>query len=158
MMKKILLMAIVTLLIIFAGCDTMPAASPEPAAEPAPVVTPPPPPPAPEAPVREGLILDGAENHRVSRGDTLSTIAARRYGQANMYYFPLIRLANASVVSNPDVIEPGTNLVIPNLQQNLNNPGSRTMLKTEMLSTAVHYERLGRRNAAAEIRNLANRL
>jgi len=104
------------------------------------------------------LILEGAVNHTTASGDTLAEIAASRYGQANMYYFPLIRLANANVISDPDVIEPGTNLVVPNLQRNLDNPGARAAIRADMLSIAQQYERQSKPNAAATLRSMANRL
>ena len=140
-------------------------AAPEPEPQPV-VVTPPPPvvvtPPPPAAvtppPAQEELILQGASRHNIIWRDSLSQIAARVYGAENMYYFPLIRLANANVVSDPDMIMPDVVLVIPDLQANLNDPGARALLKTEMLSMVVHYQRRNMLRAAAEIRNLADRL
>jgi len=105
-----------------------------------------------------GLVMDGSANYTVVSGDTLAEIAASRYGATNMYYFPLIRLANAGIVTDPDVIEVGTRLVIPNLQRNLDNAGSRALLRTDMLSVANQYERQGKPEATARLRNLANRL
>jgi len=91
-----------------------------------------------KAPVSTGdIILDGATNYTVVRGDSLSKIAAARYG--NMWYFPLIRLANASVVTNPDLIEVGTTLVIPNLQRNLDNPGAKKALENETRAISDWY-------------------
>jgi hypothetical protein len=116
-----------------------------PAAEPQPAYT-------------EGIILDGAGNYTVVQGDTLADIAARQYGGGNAYYFPLIRLANAGVVSDPDVIEVGTNLVIPNLQPNINSDGAKTAMRSDMLSIAQQYDRQEKPNAAATLRNLAARL
>jgi len=151
--------------------------SPEPAVvtpppEPAPAaVTPPPepqrvataaPPPEPATvvvtPAKEELILQGASRHNIIWRDSLSQIAAREYGEENMYYFPLIRLANANVVSDPDRIMPNVVLVIPDLQANLDDPGARALLKAEMLSMSVHYQRRNMPRAAAEIRNLADKL
>ena len=168
-MKKCLFVIFVfACLFIVAGCATPP---PEPAPEPAPVTTPPPPSPPPQsvtvsppaqppapAPVVEELVLQGASRHTIVYTDTLSLLAARVYGESNMFYFPLIRLANANVVTNPDFIFPGTVLVIPDLQANLNSAGARILLKAEMLSAAVHYERLNQPRAASELRNLANGL
>jgi hypothetical protein len=164
MRKYFIVIIIVACFIAISGCAGAPEPTPAPAPAPAPVATPAPTPaatPAPVAtaePVREGIILEGAVNHTVAQGDTLSLIAARRYGQANMYYFPLIRLANSNVVSNPDVIEARTVLVIPDLQRNLNSAGSRAMMRADMLSAAQHYDRQGRPVAAAELRRLAGNL
>jgi hypothetical protein len=131
-----------------AGCVGDP--HPEPPAPPPPAVTPP--------PVDGGIVLDGAANYTTVEGDTLADIAARRYGGSNMYYFPLIRLANARVVSDPDVIEKGTSLAIPDLQKNLNSPGAKALIKADMLAVAAQYDRQSKPNAAATLRNLAGKL
>ena len=132
-------------IMVFATCGSAPAPKSEPA-------------PAPTAQQPEGLDLSGAANYTVVRGDTLAEIAASRYGGSNMYYFPLIRLANAGVVSDPDEIEVGTNLVIPDLQRNLNNSSAKDLIKNDMLAVAGQYDRQSKPNAAATLRNLANRL
>jgi nucleoid-associated protein YgaU len=51
--------------------------------------------------------------HTVARNESLSKIAIRYYGDAMKYN--TIFQANAEVLSNPDVIQPGQELVIPNL-------------------------------------------
>ena len=143
---------IITLsILVFAACGgTPPAPKTEQAAkstsEPAPVVG-------------DGkLDLTGATNYTVVRGDTLSEIAAKKYGGSNMYFFPLIRLANASVVQDPDVIEVGTNLVVPDLQRNLDNVSANALVRVDMLKAADQYDRQGKPAAAQELRNLATRL
>ncbi|MCL2213638.1 MAG: hypothetical protein FWC06_00370 [Treponema sp.] len=114
--------------------------------------------PAPTpVPVRQEIVLTGASYHMTVNGDMLHLIAATAYGDENMYYFPLIRLANPAIV-NPDIIEIGVNLVIPDLQANLNNEGARTLLKADMLSIATYYEGLNRPIAVARLRELANQL
>lgn len=118
----------------------------------------PPPEPAPVKEQPKGLVLDGAANYTVVRGDTLADIAASKYGGSNMYFFPLIRLANAGVVPDPDVIEVGTTLVIPNLQRNLDNPAANGLVRVDMLAIADRYERQSKPNAAATLRNLATRI
>ena len=133
--------------LVVAGCAT-PAPKPAAAA----------PTKAPAAETPQGLVLDGAANYTTVKGDTLADIAASRYGGSNMYFFPLIRLANASVVPNPDEIEIGTNLVIPNLQRNLDNVGANALIRVDMLAIAGQYERQGKPNAAQTLRNLATRL
>ena len=147
MNKKVVfgLLIIALSFLVIAGCATSPA--PEPAPEPA---------PAPTRP--DGLILDGAGNYTVVRGDTLADIAARRYGESNMYYFPLIRLANANVVSDPDVIEVETVLVIPDLQRNLNDAGAARLVRADILAVAGQYDRQSKPNAAERLRNLASRI
>jgi len=112
----------------------------------------------PPAPQSKDLILDNATNYVVVRGDTLSGIAAVKYGGSNMFFFPLIRLGNAGVVSNPDVIEVGTSLVIPDLQRNLNSAEAKALIRSDMLAIAQQYDRQDKPTAAATIRNLASRL
>ena len=87
-----------------------PEAAPEPAAEaapaaeeapaPEPAEQPAPPPPAPEPEVR---------TYTVESGDTLWAISERFYGDGSRYQ----QIADASGISNPDLIQPGQVLTIP---------------------------------------------
>jgi nucleoid-associated protein YgaU len=70
--------------------------APAPAEEPAPPPPPPPPPPAPRT-------------YTVVSGDTLWAIAERFYGDGNKYP----QIAEASGISNPDLIHPGQVVTIP---------------------------------------------
>ena len=54
-----------------------------------------------------------AQYHDVVRGDTLSAIAKKYYGDANKY--PVIFEANKPILSHPDKIYPGQKLRIPAL-------------------------------------------
>ncbi len=56
---------------------------------------------------------DGMVFYPVEKGDTLSAIAKRLYGNANLY--PRIFEANKPMLSNPDKIYPGQLLRIPPL-------------------------------------------
>jgi hypothetical protein len=78
--------------------EVAPAAveEPAPAPEEAPAPPPPPPPPAPRT-------------YTVESGDTLWAISERFYGDGNRYQ----EIANASGISNPDLINPGQVLTIP---------------------------------------------
>lgn len=49
------------------------------------------------------------QTYVVERGDTLSAIAKRFYGNAHDYH----RIAEANGIANPDLIHPGQQLVIP---------------------------------------------
>ncbi|MDR2629355.1 MAG: LysM peptidoglycan-binding domain-containing protein [Spirochaetaceae bacterium] len=127
-----------------------PVSTPEPAPkpatnpEPAPVVennAPQPSTPVPKDPPRSSaLILEGARQHRVVWGDTLSSLAKRYYGPSNGYYFPVIMLASSGVVSNPDVLIPGMSLTIPDLNKNLADPQARSSIKAYIKDTARLYE------------------
>ncbi|MDR2313299.1 MAG: LysM peptidoglycan-binding domain-containing protein [Spirochaetaceae bacterium] len=114
--------------------------------------------PAPAAAPREGIILDGATNYIVVKGDTLAEIAASKYGTGNRYFFPLIHLANPALVKNPDLIEVGDSLTIPNLQRNLNDAGAKAAIRDAMLATATQYERQSKPRAAAILKSLASGL
>jgi nucleoid-associated protein YgaU len=52
-----------------------------------------------------------AQYHVVAKGDTLSKIAARYYGDATLY--PKIVEANRNLIKNPDLIQIGWKLRIP---------------------------------------------
>ncbi|MCL2801614.1 MAG: LysM peptidoglycan-binding domain-containing protein [Treponema sp.] len=134
------------------------AGPPLPASAPVAATPTPAPTPTPAAAPTQGIVLEGARNYTVQSGDTLSSIAARIYGESNMFYFPLIRLANSSVVTDPDRIEPGTVLVIPNLPPNLNSDGAKAQMRADMLNTAARYDRQNMPQSAAELRRLAGRL
>jgi LysM domain-containing protein len=81
--------------------EVVPAAAeePAPAPEPEPAPAPPPPPPPPPAP----------RTYTVVSGDTLWAIAERFYGDGSKYQV----IADASGISNPDLIHPGQELTIP---------------------------------------------
>ncbi|WP_298765452.1 LysM peptidoglycan-binding domain-containing protein [uncultured Polaribacter sp.] len=51
--------------------------------------------------------------HTVAKGETLGKIAKQYYGQPMKY--TAIFEANTAILKNPDVIQPGQELVIPNL-------------------------------------------
>jgi nucleoid-associated protein YgaU len=55
-----------------------------------------------------------AQYHTVVKGDTLSAIAKKAYGDANKY--PVIFEANKPMLKDPDEIYPGQTLRIPPLQ------------------------------------------
>jgi nucleoid-associated protein YgaU len=79
--------------------EAAPAAVEEPVAAPEPEAAPAPPPPPPPAP----------RTYTVVSGDTLWAISERFYGDASKYQV----IADASGVSNPDLIHPGQVLTIP---------------------------------------------
>jgi len=69
--------------------------------------TEPPAAPKPAAPAENPY----TQTYVVQKGDTLSKIAADRYGDARLY--TKIFEANRDVLSNPDKIKPGQKLRIP---------------------------------------------
>jgi len=116
---------------------------------------------------RPRLDLTGAREHTVVAGDTLSGIARQFFGALtnvgdagpqNGFYFPVIMMASDTHIVDPDMIEPGMRLTIPDLRRNLDNPVARQAIRDSLLEIAYVY---GRRNRPVEeegLRRLANSL
>ncbi|MDR1024363.1 MAG: LysM peptidoglycan-binding domain-containing protein [Treponema sp.] len=88
------------------------------------------------------IILTGAKEYTVVKGDTLSKIARDNYGPApNAYCFPLIIAASkeSANIFDPDEIEVGMKLIIPDLQENLNDAKARDNLKNLIWDVADFY-------------------
>jgi LysM repeat protein len=114
------------------------------------------------------LDLSDAQIYTVVSGDVLNQITRRFYGDLtdvgnagsrNGFYFPIIMLAssNAGIV-DPDKIEPGMKLTIPNLQKNLANSGSRKAIKDCLNDIAYVYNRRGDSANEKGLVDLANSL
>lgn len=148
-----LIFALLTALSVF-GCASSaptPEAAPEPVSalepDPAPDLaageeTPVEPLPAPRWEYFHGLILEGAKPYTVVKGDTLSDIAKKKWdaGQ-NPYFFPVLALTAENIISDPDVIKPGTKLAIPDLKVNLEDPEARAKIKICLKEAAAFYAR-----------------
>ena len=144
-----------------------PPVSSEPPAPPATTVPALPPPPTP-APVPapavqevyeyhvDGLILDGAITYIVRSGDTLAQIARTFYNSG--IFYPIILLASGDVVTDPDRIVPGMELIVPDLQRNLNDSEARAIIRNFLLDVAAIEENRNRHQTASSIRALANSL
>ena len=155
----IALLAVIVLSIAACG-SSAPAPAPAPTQnttpEPAPAPPPPaPPPPAPAVQRYQDIIIDGAQNHTVVSKDTLSDLSRHFY--KNGYYFPLIMLASRDV-EDPDKIEPGMTLVIPNLQRNLDDATARAKIKSFLREISVLNNNRGRPLDAEGLRELSNSL
>jgi hypothetical protein len=100
----------------------------------------------------DDLILDGAQSRTVVSGETLSGISRNVYN--NGFYFPLIMLASKDVVSDPDKIEPGMKLTIPDLQKNLDDPKARSSLKAYLKEVATIEDKRKRPEDAKGLRLL----
>ena len=105
---------------------------------------------------RKDLILDGAEKTTVAAGDTLSAISRDKYDDGR--YFPVIMLASSEVVLDPDKIEPGMELTIPDLQKNLDDPKSKKNIKNFLGEIAKLYDDRDRKTDADALRELADTL
>ncbi|GHU58223.1 hypothetical protein FACS189444_1560 [Spirochaetia bacterium] len=106
------------------------------------------------------LILDGAGTYRVVRGDTLGGIARTNYQGKNGYFYPLIMLASSDnvQVQDPDLIEPGMELTIPNLQKNLDEPSAKSALKAFLAEVAKIYEQKEKYNDRDALQALSDSL
>jgi hypothetical protein len=105
---------------------------------------------------KDDIILEGAASYSVKSGDTLSAISRGQYN--NGFYFPLIMLASSDVVLDPDKIEPGMKLTVPDLQRNLNNAGAKNSLKKFLVEIADVYDRRNRPQDASGLRDLSRSL
>ena len=74
-----------------------------------------------------GLDLTGAGSYTVKGGDTLSAISRNAYNDG--FYYPIIMLASRGVVENPDKIQPGMELTLPDLERNKASAKSRKSMK-----------------------------
>ena len=86
------------------------------------------------------LVLDGAEEYTVATGDTLTSIAKKSYGEDNGYYFPLILLASRDAVQDPELIQPGTKLLIPSFDANIKDKAVAKKLSPFFKDIAGVYE------------------
>ncbi|MCL2806262.1 MAG: LysM peptidoglycan-binding domain-containing protein [Treponema sp.] len=103
-----------------------------------------------------GLILAGSTTYTVRSGDTLAGISRQVY--PNGYYYPVIMLASKNVILDPDKIQPGMQLTVPNLQVNLNNPDGKKAVKGVILDLSRVENGRGRKETAKGMRDLANSL
>jgi LysM repeat protein len=113
------------------------------------------------------LNLAGAQQHTVVAGETLSTIARNFFGgltnvgdagPRNGFFFPVIMTASDIVIPNPDLIQPGMVLTVPNLRLNLDNPASRQAVINSLLEVADFYPVRNRPLKEEGLRRLANSL
>jgi len=102
------------------------------------------------------LILEDADTYTVVSGDTLSAISRNKYD--NGFYFPVIMLASKDVVVDPDKIEPGMELTIPDLQKNLDDPKAKANIKSFLTEVAGIEDTRKRAETADGLRKLASSL
>ncbi|MDR2617429.1 MAG: LysM peptidoglycan-binding domain-containing protein, partial [Treponema sp.] len=116
---------------------------------------------------RSLLIFEGAQDYTVVAKDTLSDITRRYYGSLtgvgeagpnNGFYFPLIMMASDSNIVDPDLIEPGMELRIVDLEKNLANPVSRKAIKDSLDGVAYVYNKKGKTATENGLKKLADSL
>jgi hypothetical protein len=101
------------------------------------------------------LIMDGATNYTVVSGDTLSAITRKSYPNDSAFYFPVIMLASNDVVLDPDMIEPGMELTIPDLKANLDNAAAKAKIKSYLLEIAGVYKNKGDASTEQGLKDLS---
>jgi len=98
------------------------------------------------------LDYSGAQSYTVVKGDYLVQITQKYYGNlsdvgkagtSNGFYFPIIMLASGNTIVDPDLIEPGMKLTIPDLKKNLADPGARKAIKDFLKDIAYIYDKKG---------------
>jgi len=116
---------------------------------------------------RSKLDMTGAQDYTVVKGDTLSQITRKYYGSLtdvgdsgpnNGFYFPVIMMASDSKIVDPDLIEPGMNLKVPDLKLNLANPAARKAIKDCLNDVAYVYNKKGVAVTEDGLKKLANSL
>lgn len=171
---KLVILAVISLLAV-ASCESKPDPQPTPPPEPV-VVEEPTPEPEPEvpAPVEEEPVLSvNYTEYTVAKGDTLSQIAERFYGSKDKaYFFPIIigyTLDSFSAVevgeesikvqfADPDVIEPGMVIRIPNFDEFMASSVHVNLVKPLFEKIAKQYDGKGRSGVAKMLRERAERL
>ena len=103
------------------------------------------------------LILDGAGTYTVRSGDTLAHIA-RSSEYHSGYYYPIIMLASKDIILDPDKIQPGMVLTVPDLQKNLDNTRARAGIKNFLGEVAKIEDDRNRHETANGLRELADSL
>jgi hypothetical protein len=89
------------------------------------------------------IILEGAKKYTVKKNDRFVQISRQHYQQGrtqNAYFFPLIMAASEDIeIVDPDLIEPGMELTVPDLRANLADPEIRARIKTLLYEVAKIY-------------------
>ena len=113
------------------------------------------------------LDLSGAQNYTVEKGDTLTKITQKYYGgltdvgtagSSNGFYFPILMLASGNTIVDPDLIEPGMKLTIPDLKKNLANSGARKAIKNCIQDVSYVYNKKGQSSVEKGLVTLADSL
>ena len=117
---------------------------------------------------RGKLDMAGASEYVVVRGDTLSQITRRFYGTltdvglagtTNGFYFPILMISSPECeIVDPDLIEIGMVLRIPDLKKNLANSTARQAIIECLTDVAYIYNKKGKPDEEEGLLILANSL
>jgi len=114
---------------------------------------------------RPSLDMTGAQKYTVVSGDTLVEITQRFYsnltgvgeaGHGNGFYFPVIMLASEVEIVDPDLIQPGMVLTIPDLKRNLDNRSAHQAIKNCLKEVADIYSKKGNSEKQTGLTKLSN--
>lgn len=107
---------------------------------------------------RGHVVLDNAQFYTVRRGDCLIFIAKRFYGSEKGNYFPFIIAGTEEKIEDPDEIEVGQKLTIPDLKAAVSTEESRSYVKQTFYDVADKYDAKGKSGMAAQLRAIAAEL
>lgn len=101
------------------------------------------------------VILDNAQYYTVRRGDMLILIARRFYGSERENYFPVIIAGTEEKIDDPDLIEPGQKLTIPDIKAALSTEDSKEYVRKTFYEVADKYDQKGKPGMASQLRAIA---
>ena len=107
---------------------------------------------------RGHVVLDNAQFYTVRRGDCLIFIAKRFYGSEKGNYFPFIIAGTEEKIEDPDEIEVGQKLTIPDLKAAVSTDESKNYVKQTFYDVADKYDAKGKSGMAAQLRAIAAEL
>ena len=107
---------------------------------------------------RGHVVLDNAQFYTVRRGDCLIFIAKRFYGSEKGNYFPFIIAGTEEKIEDPDEIEVGQKLTIPDLKAAVSTEESKNYVKQTFYDVADKYDAKGKSGMAAQLRAIAAEL
>ncbi|MCQ2579749.1 MAG: LysM peptidoglycan-binding domain-containing protein [Treponemataceae bacterium] len=107
---------------------------------------------------RGHVVLDNAQYYTVRRGDRLILIAKRFYGSEKGNYFPFIIAGTEEKIEDPDLIEVGQKLTIPDLKAAVSTEESKNYVKQTFYDVADKYDAKGKPGMAAQLRAIAAEL
>jgi len=104
------------------------------------------------------LNLTEAATYTVVSGDTLTAITKNFYGDDKGYWFPLILAASNETVTDPDLIQPGMVLTIPDFELNVNDPSIKRDVKKTFRTVAAIYVEKDNAFVAGKLNEIADTL
>ena len=117
--------------------------------------------PATVEPEKDSPLVSFKE-YTVVKGDTLSQIAEKFYGNKDKaYFFPIIMVYNVDNIPsflNPDVIEPGWVVRVPDFDEFMSSPEHVQLARLAFEKEALRYSNKGLSGVAKLLRERAQRM